>query len=217
MNKITHLLVLAPIIAVSQVYGDVIVRSGEVLGSVESTQVEAAVGTTLTFRNSSDDADVEATPFYFESEWTLTWDDDNPEAVDFVGQLNFGDHFTQTDAGFMGGRSVQTFYGFAHNVKGTAIWDSGSRTLTYLMEPRERDDARASMVTETAPTSCEPEGRACTAFNKSSPGLEGLKLSFIFSDDLSSFSGTVTAVQFGGSGFTKSQTDIIMKLEGELE
>ena len=122
-----------------------------------------------------------------------------------------------TDAGMMGGVSEQFFYDFEHQVKGTGKWDAASRTMSFRIKPDERDDGRASTVSHSKPPECKPpKHRACKAFNKTTPEYEGANIKLTFSEDLSTFSGDVTMTEYGGSGFTKSETQVIMKVDGTL-
>ena len=41
--------------------------------------------------------------------WTITWDSATPDAAAFKADLRLGDYYSVTDAGTMGGISMQTF------------------------------------------------------------------------------------------------------------
>ena len=89
------------------------------------------------------------------------------------------------------------------------------------MPPEGRDDVRASTVTKTREADCEKvkgmfAGKACSAFKKTSPGLEGLDLSFTFSEDLSRFEGVAILIQYGGKGMTKSEAHTTTEISGNL-
>lgn len=197
--------------------GDVIYRVAKSSCTVELVQVEAIVKTEVRFWPI--DADYERDAYYpysFPCEWRFSWDGAGAESVDFVGVLNYGDHMTVTDAGWLGGRSVQTFSGLTHYVHGRAEWDETTRILSFKLLPRERDDGRASRVTQTAPPTCLPEGRACSAFMRTSPPLESLIITMSFTEDLGRFEGKVIATQYSGSGVTRMQSDTTIDVMGEL-
>jgi hypothetical protein len=217
--KIRHVglgLALA-MLSLATVNADVITRLGSSTCTIDYVQVEALVKTEVRFWPMGAYYKRDPyQPYQFRGEWKFSWDGAGSEYVDFAGVLNFGDHYTVTDAGWLGGRSVQTFSGFAHYIHGRADWDSATRTLSYKLLPRDRDDGRASRVTQTAPPTCQPKGRACSVFMDTNQSLESLTLSMTFNETLDRFEGTVIATQFGGSGMTKMQSDTVISVKGEL-
>jgi len=213
--------VVLAMLAAPLVFAGVITRAGDSSGVIESVSVEAAAKTEVRFWKVGADTTGDHPPFTFDGRWIFTWDDEQPGSVHFTGVIDFGDYFTLTDAGGMGGVSKQTFFGFAHHVEGTAAWNEATRTLSFDLPPEGRDDARASTVTQNREPECEKikgmfAGKACKAFLKTSPGLEGLELSFTFTEGLDSFEGTAVLIQYGGSGMTKSETRIVTRISGEL-
>ena len=221
MKNVKLATVILAVFAVPQVFAEVTTRAGNCSGRVIGIDVEASTRAEVQHWKPDADTDGDHPPFVFDGEWTFTWDTEDSGSVDFFGVINFGDHFTLTDAGRLGGISKQVFFGLAHNVKGTANWDSAARTLTFKMLPEGRDDARASTVTQTREAECEKvkgmfAGKACSAFKKTSPGLEGLDLSFSFSEDLSSFEGVAILIQFGGKGMAKSEARTTTEISGNL-
>lgn len=192
-------------------------KAGTSAGTLESVTVVASAKTNVIYADQGQRPD-SFQPYPFDGDWSFTW---NGSRVDFTGVINLGDCQTITDAGAMGGVTIQTFYDFAHNLRGTGQWNSGTRTLTYEMLPEGRDDSRASRATWTQEATCEKvsgmfAGKACSAFMESSPGLEGLTLNFRFSEDLSSFEGDAILIQFGGKGVTESETTIVTAIRGNL-
>ena len=198
-------------------HGEASTRAGQATGVLKEANVDARVSTNIVFRKAGLDPDSPAPPFEFPTDWSFSWDSSSPDAVDFSGTVTFGDHYSVTDAGSLGGISTQTFHGYEHSIKGKAKWDAASRTLTYRMDPEDRDDSRASTVKETAPIECEPDGLACGAFMKLSPEFEGLVLELTFGEELSDFSGRMVLSQYGGNFVTKQQTDLVIELSGELQ
>jgi hypothetical protein len=157
-------------------------------------------------------------PFPFDGDWSFTW---KGGSVDFSGVIDFSNFQATTDAGSAGGITRQTFFDFSHRVKGTGRWDGEKRTLTFEMPPSVRDDSRASTVSQSKEPTCEKvKGMfaqvACNAFLESSPGLEGLKISFVFSDDLTRFEGDAILIQYGGKGVTESETTMTTRISGRL-
>jgi hypothetical protein len=220
MTMTTALLAL---VVANQAYSDSVTMSGNTANEIVKTNVEAGVGTTLTFypMSANKEGKDKGQPFPFDGVWTFTWNSDTPDKVDFTGVANFGNHFTVTDAGSLGGTTRQTFHEFQHHFKGTATWDAATNTLSYQVKPKERDAGGASTVTESAPADCDKisgftAGKACSAFKATSPPLEGLTLNLKFAADKSSFDGKAVFIQFGGSGMTKSETNLDVNMAGTL-
>ena len=84
------------------------------------------------------------------------------------------------------------------------------------MNVRPRGFATAAVVLAMLAASLLFAGKACKAFMKTRPGLEGLKLSFTFAEDLGAFEGTAVLIQYGGSGMTNSETRIVTRISGDL-
>jgi hypothetical protein len=200
---------------------EVVSRAGNLAGTIDSVNVEAATKTKVAHWPKGADYKQEHTPFQFFGDWTFSWNSDTPELMTFAGDIHFGDHFTITDAGSMGGLTQQSFSDFTHHVTGDAHWDAASQTLTYSLEPGTRDAGGASTVTEVGKARCTKvkgmmASAGCNAFLDTSPELEGLKLNLVFSEDLSQVEGNAILVQFGGSGVTKSHSDMKVSLTGVL-
>jgi hypothetical protein len=192
-------------------------RSGPSFGTLESVTVVASTTVDVIYANHGETPDA-FRPYPFDGDWSFTW---NGNQVRFAGVIRLGSFQTITDAGSMGGVTIQTFYDFAHNLSGIGRWNSASRTLTFEMIPDGRDDARASRATWSREAECEKvrgmfAGVSCSAFKKSSPGLEGVKLTFRFKEDLSGFEGEAILIQFGGKGATESETTMVTRIRGDL-
>lgn len=226
MIRIKHLALVA-LVATSLAQAETKTLAGNTSGEItsrESTQIQAAVGTESWYTRPGENPDADPLPpFKFDGDWSFTWNSETPDKVEFTGDIHWGDHITYTDAGSVGGVTAQHFHGIVHKVGGTANWDPATRTLTFEKPLGERNDAGASTVTESKKPSCEGvkgmkmmTNKACNAFYDTSPGWEGFKANLVFSEDLQSFKGTIVGTQYGGSGFTKSQADMTMSLEGKL-
>lgn len=59
-------------------------------------------------------------------------------------------------------------------------------------------------------------GKACSAFEATSPGLEGLNLNLKFNEDRTAFKGQAVLVQYGGKGITESDTKMVANMKGDL-
>jgi hypothetical protein len=191
--------------------------AGSITGSLVSIEVAAATDTRVIYTRHGEDVRKDFEPWPITGDWTFVF---NGDKVKFAGTFVFGDYQTYTDAGAMGGISKQIFYGFVHNVKGTAGFDAATGTLTFARAPDARDDEGASTVTQTKGAQCEKvkgifAGKACSASAASSPGLEGLQLDFKFNADRTAFEGQALLIQYGGKGLTESETEMVVNLKGE--
>lgn len=196
------------------------VRTGQAMisGTLEMPMdVDAIVKTKVTFYPENTDWEKKETlPFPYHGVWTFIWDSSSPENVEFEGSLEFGNYFTITDAGDLGGTTKQTFYNFKHIISGIAEWDDNKKSLNYKLLPEQRDDGQASIVKQDKDALCEKikglgANRACKAFNECSLELEGFILNLIFDDNLGKAEGDLQILQYGGSGMTKSSSKTISK------
>lgn len=215
MKKPLFILLLFVLALSPQLYAQTM--SGSTAGTVDSIEIEAATKVTVIISDHGETLE-EFEPRPIIGDWSFSW---NGNQVSFTGVFDYGDYQTTTDAGGLGGVTRQTFYGFSYNVSGTAQWDERSQTLSYEILPLERDDERASTVTQRREPDCiKIRGmfarKAVAAFLEASPGLEGLKLEFRFNEDRSRFDGQAVLIQYGGKGATKSESTIIIALRGDL-
>ena len=192
--------------------------AGSMTGSLDSIEVDAATSARVIYARHGEDASQDFQAWPVTGDWTFAFDGDK---VNFAGTFVFGDYQTYTDAGSMGGISKQIFYGFSHNVKGTAGFNEAAGTLTFDKAPDARDDEGAGTVTQSRDAQCEKvkgifAGKACSAFAATSPGLEGLRLNFKFNEDRTTFEGQAVLIQYGGKGITESETKMVINLKGEL-
>ena len=189
-------------------------------GTVDSVDVEASVSTTVRVFPANMDVEkakeAEAAPFPIEGKWEFNWDTENPDTVAFTGDLHLGNHFTVTDAGTMGGVSIQTFSGTVHHLSGNATWDASTRTLSYEVPLGKRSDSRGSKVSQDADPTCDGATIACKAFLNTTPELESVGFKLVFDESLDSFTGTMSATQYEGAMFTKNQTDMNITIEGQV-
>jgi hypothetical protein len=216
MKKLQKAVSVLALVAAPQIYADTM--AGRIIGSLDSVEVDAATGTNIIYAKHGEDAGKDFQPWPITGDWTFTF---NGDKVNFAGTFLFGDYQTYTDAGSMGGISKQIFYGFSHNVKGTASFDEAAGTLTFNKSPDGRDDEGAGTATQSKGAECEKvkgmfAGKACSAFAAASPGLEGLKLNFKFNEERTAFEGQAALIQYGGKGITESETEMLVNLKGEL-
>lgn len=196
--------------------------SGNGSGTIDDVLVDAATTTQVTHWPAGADADGDHKPFAIDGPWQFTWDDSKPGSVTFTGVIVLGDHFTVTDAGSLGGKSQQNFYGYSHTIEGVAQWDAATRTLSFERAPKERDAGGASTVGQDKAPNCEKisgmfASKGCSAFLESNPELEGVQLNLGFGEDRKSFQGTIKLIHFSGSGMTKAETVITASLGGALK
>lgn len=197
-------------------------RSGIGSGTIDDVLVDAATSTQVTHWPAGADPDGEHKPLAVDGQWQFTWDDSKPGSVTFTGVIVLGDHFTFTDAGRLGGKTQQNFYGYSHTVEGVAQWDAATDTLSFERAPKARDAGGASTVGQDKPANCEKisgmfASKGCSAFMDSNPELEGVQLNLGFGEDRTSFKGTIKLIHFSGSGMTKAETVITASLGGTLK
>jgi hypothetical protein len=205
------------LIFITSIHAEIRVGHARISGSLEMPlAVDAIVKTEVTFYEENADwtKDSAAVPFPYKGDWIFTWDSDSPGIVQFNGSINFGNYFSITDAGNLGGVTRQSYYNFTHLVSGTAEWDTSTNTLFYDFLPVQRDDGRASSISQFKPADCEKvkglgAKKACKAFNESSLELEGFVLKLKFNQSLTMAKGELLMIQYGGSGITKSLTEAI--------
>ena len=225
-NKLLSAALFGSIVISPLALADVTVKNGAWTGIITSVDVDSTGNTKVIYRRQDQEAWGDHMPYQLDDgNASFTWDPNTPDKVDFDMSVALGNAVSDTHAkvAFLNIKSSQFFYDFVQQVKGTAEWDADSRTLTHTNRPDNddddrRDDGRASTSTFSKPASCEKEdSRACAAFFKTSPELEGLILELTFSEDLSSFEGTVIAIQFGGSGMEEASSDINITAKGTLD
>ena len=214
-----QVLTLALAVAASQLYAEAVSKSYTGSGTVDSVDVEASVKTTVKVfpKGAGKDEDDPFEPYPVAANWTITWDSATPDAAAFKADLRLGDYYSVTDAGTMGGISMQTFSNVTHHIGGTARWDAATRTLSYEVPLKKRKDGRASKVSMDADPTCEGAKIACSAFLNTSAELEGLTVQLTFDENRDSFTGKMSATQYEGAAFTRNQTDMNISVKGELE
>lgn len=195
--------------AVSQAYS----ASYEVSGF--NTGISVAVGTgSVTITNTPN-------PVPFDGNWNF---DFNGSTVDFSGNLYLGDYssYTVVSIPFLGSMNgTITYVGANQAVAGTGNWDAGTNTLSYHIPTGGPNSSIASTYTEVS-SSCTGSGSVlgntvCGTRGNTTPEWEGLTLELTFASDLSSFSGTITAIEKSGSGLTANTTTSTYTIEGVAE
>ena len=217
--KKTTLLIAVSVMA-SNLCAETITKVFSGTGTVDTVDVEASVTTTVRVYPAGMDVEkakeAKPEPYPFDTKWNFTWHTDQPNAVDFKGVIELGNYFSVTDAGTMGGVSIQTFSGVVQNIGGKARWDESRRTLSYEVPLKKRSDSAASTVSQTADATCEGATIACKAFLNTTPELEGVTVNLVFDESLDSFTGSMSATQYEGAMFTKNQTDMNITVQGQL-
>ena len=210
---------IAFMVLTPNLYAEVSTKAFYGPGTVDSVDVEASVSTTVRVFPASMDVDkardADAEPFPIKGKWQFSWDPENPDKVAFTGDLFLGNYFTVTDAGTMGGVSIQTFSGTIHHLAGNATWDASTRTLSYEVPLDKRSDSRGSKISQDADPTCDGATIACKAFLNTTPELEGVGFKLVFDESLDSFTGTMSATQYEGAMFTKNQTDMNITINGQ--
>lgn len=140
---------------------------------------------------------------------TWTFDFTDPAAVSFTGKLSLGDYRVQSVIGpsnVADGR--QSFTGVVQTFSGTGVYDAATRTFTYNFMNSAVNGGGASVYSATAPATCvnghtNVIGKVCSAYATASSNWEGLALNFVFTEDRSSFSGTLRGMDTSGSELTR--------------
>lgn len=206
MKKTVLLASAIAMAAASQAYS----AAYEINGVNTSVDVAANAGEiTITY-------DPAGTPFT--GDWDFVF---NGATVDFSGNLYLGDYdaITDVDAGFLGSMSgVVSYVGANQMISGTGNWDAGTNTLTYNVPTGAANSSIASTYSETS-SSCTDSGSiagntVCGAAGNTTPEWEGLTLELVFSGDLSTFSGNITAVETSGAGITANTTTLMYDIDG---
>ncbi|HSB98214.1 MAG TPA: VPLPA-CTERM sorting domain-containing protein [Spongiibacteraceae bacterium] len=137
------------------------------------------------------------------SNWTF--DFTNLAAVSFTGNIVYGDYSTQTSVPSLSIDGRQTFTGVTQSFSGSAVYNESTNVLLFIWPAAS--GSGGSVQTQTA-SSCvngntSPSGNVCDTFAALTPSWEGLNLRFVFTEDRSSFAGTVTGFDTSGSGASK--------------
>jgi hypothetical protein len=156
------------------------------------------------------------------SSWTF--DFTNLAAVTFTGNILMGDYKTQTfvqvtPTAQIDGR--QTYTGVVTSFSGVGAYDEATNTFTFNYFNTVVNGGGASTYTDTAPATCvnggtSALGKVCTSFSSASKAWEGLALNFVFSEDRSSFAGTLTGTDTSGSGLSRNTTTINWQVEANV-
>ncbi len=212
--------VASPAFAAPVAYNGIAVTNGITIvpgiGSVTAWYVDNAAGP----------ATNTATPavnLTVNSDWTF--DFANLSNVQFTGSIVLGDYRVQqkiTSPVAMQGR--QSFTGVTQTIlqNGAATYNAGTHTLSYVFNNTTSDGAGASVESHTG-TSCTSQGSAfgstvCSSFSTTpgALGWEGVNLSLVFSDDFSSYTGTLTATNKSGASLTAATTTYKFNLSGSV-
>lgn len=156
------------------------------------------------------------------SDWTF--DFSNPAAVAFTGTIVMGDYRTQTfvqatPTAAIDGR--QSYVGVTTSVSGVGSYNEATNTFTFNFFNTTVNGGGASSYSEGAPATCVNGatalvGKVCTAFATASKAWEGLALNFVFSEDRTTFAGTLTATDTSGSGIARNTSTVNWQIVGEV-
>lgn len=190
-------------------------------GSAWSAEYAVSGQNTAADITSSGMAEISYTPVG--SPFTGSWDfafHDNGTA-DFSGNLFFGNYSAHTvfDGAFLGEMSGTVSYLDANQmVSGVGEWDAASRTLSYLLPAAGINASGASTYSESG-SSCSDTGSIlgatiCGIWAESTPEWEGLELELVFTEDLGSFTGLLTATERSGTGFSMHSSVLEYAISG---
>lgn len=157
-------------------------------------------------------------PLTFTGDWTF---DISGTSATLSGDIYLGDYAANTSVSvpFLGSMSGSPTYTDAnHAVSGTGSWNVGTRTLTYTLASSGPNTSNASNFT-FASSSCTGSGSilnntVCGTWANTTGDWEGLSLTFVFASDMSSFTGTISAIEQSGSGLTANTTTIDFDIDG---
>lgn len=155
------------------------------------------------------------------SNWTF--DFTNPAAVSFTGAIVMGDYKTQTYVNMptpnipvIDGR--QTYTGVTTSLSGVGSYNDATNTFTFNYFNATVNGGGGSTYSETATATCangvtSALGQVCRSFTQATKPWEGLALNFVFSEDKSSFAGTLQGTDTSGSGISRNTTLINWQIQ----
>ena len=192
-------------------------------GTTSEIIVDGSAATTVYYTaptDGSSDTNYPAITHNFTGNWNFTFNTDN--SVDFTGNVYMGDYETQTNVtGFPVIDGHQQYTGVNHQVSGRGSYDEATNTFSFVLPSGGPNSSIASNQTQTS-SSCENGrtsifGTVCGTWANTTADWEGLTLQFVFSEDRSSFNGTITAIEQSGSGLTANTTSINFLISGATE
>jgi len=181
---------------------------------VANIKVDASANTTVTN---------DPNPLPVSGAWDFNFNDNG--TVDFVGVVEMNkleQYDSVTKVSLLGSMTgTITYVGAYHTINGTADWDEATRTLTYDLPSGGPNSNAGSVYNETEPATCVGSGSmlgqtVCGTWQGTTPEWEGFNLELTFSEDLSSFSGQLKAIEQSGSGLTANTTTTTFELMGEV-
>lgn len=163
-------------------------------------------------------------PLPISGQWSFDFSGGN--TVDFTGVIEMNklaqyDSVTRVSVPILGSMSgTITYDGAFHTIAGTGNWNADTRTLTYSLASGGANSSIGSVYQETG-SSCVNSGSVlgntvCGTWQNTTPEWEGFNLELTFSEDLSSFSGVLRAIEQSGSGLTANTTTTTFELVGEV-
>jgi hypothetical protein len=195
--------------------------SGTAANPLASIVVQAGTGTSVYYvdplSGTASNKTAPALQLVKVSDWTF--DFTNLAAVSFTGNIQMGDYKTQTVVGPIppiDGR--QTYTGVTTSVAGVGSYNEATNTFTFNYFNPVLNGGGASTHSETAAATCQNGGtsllgKVCASFASATKAWEGLALNFVFSEDKSSFAGTLTATDTSGTNASRNTTTINWQIQ----
>lgn len=154
------------------------------------------------------------------SDWTF--DFTNPASVSFTGTIVMGDYKTQTYVSSPAIDGRQSYTGVTTSVAGVGSYNEATNTFTFNYFNPTLNGGGASTYSETAPATCANGqtnivGKVCSSFASATKAWEGLALNFVFTEDKSSFAGTLTATDTSGTLVSRNTTTVNWQISGVAE
>jgi hypothetical protein len=152
----------------------------------------------------------------FNGDWTFDFSDLNNVA--FTGNVNLGDYETQTNVtGFPVIDGHISYTGANYAFSGVGSYDESSNIFSYSSSSTGSNSSGASDFTNTG-ASCENGktsifANVCGTWSGTTGDWEGLSISLGFSEDRSTFDGSIAAIEQSGSGLTANTTTINFTLD----
>jgi hypothetical protein len=145
------------------------------------------------------------------SNWTF--DFTNLAAVSFTGTIVMGDYKTQTFVTSPAIDGRQSYTGVTTSVAGVGSYNEATNTFTFNYFNTTLNGGGASTYSETAAATCANGqtnilGKVCASFASATKAWEGLALNFVFAENRSSFSGTLTGTDTSGTNLSRNTTTI---------
>lgn len=153
-------------------------------------------------------------------DWDFDFTDLNN--VSFTGNIYLGDYETQTNVtGFPVIDGHQSFTNGNHAIAGTGTYNEATNTFSFSIASGGANASGGSDFTRDS-ASCQNGstsifGTVCGTWSGTTGDWEGLQVDLVFSEDRSTFSGSVQGIEQSGSGLTANTTTINFSVNGVSE